>query len=62
MRGYILVLTACALFFAGWMACLKAVEHRADQGYVEADGKVYRMVRMQALGLGDELVAVYKQQ
>ena len=60
MKGYILVLTACALFFAGWLACLKAVEHRADQGYVQSDdGQVWRLKRMQVLGLGEEMVAVY---
>lgn len=62
MRGYVLVLGACALFFGGWLACLKAVEHRADQGYVEAEGKIYRMVRMQTLGIGEEMVAVYRKQ
>lgn len=34
---------------------------RADQGFVKSDdGKVWRMTRMQTLGIGSEFVAVYE--
>jgi len=48
-------------FSVGFWSCWTCIRYKADQGFVSsADGNEWRMTRMQTLGLGDELVAVYE--
>jgi hypothetical protein len=58
MKYAFLVFAVLSSFFLGWTSCR---HWKADQGFVKSDtGQEWRMKRMQALGLGDEMVAVYE--
>lgn len=60
MRWIALIVLAWGLATAG-VCYLQAKKVRADQGYVKSDdGQEWRLTRMQSIGIGEEMVAVYE--
>lgn len=58
MRYLLLAFLVMATFFLGWSCCR---QYKADQGFVQGEnGEEWRLTRMQALGLGEDYVAVYR--